>query len=108
MSDAIISFIFIFFTFSLLFFYEFFEFVPKFLSYNPFHYIQDDKDILKLAENLLEFSKNSIEDLKAYSIVEKQTLKEVNGVGYILSHNKTKARVVVILNDDTNKVFNIG
>lgn len=49
-----------------------------------------------------------IEDLKAYSIVEKQTLKEVNGVGYILSHNKTKARVVVILNDDTNKVFNIG
>ncbi len=49
-----------------------------------------------------------IEDLKEYSIVEKQTLKEVNGVGYILSHNKTKARVVVILNDDTNKVFNIG
>ncbi len=49
-----------------------------------------------------------IEDLKEYSIVEKQTLKEVNGIGYILSHNKTKARVVVILNDDPNKVFNIG
>ena len=49
-----------------------------------------------------------IEDLKAYSIVEKQMLKEVNGVGYILSNNKTKARVVIILNDDTNKVFNIG
>ena len=40
--------------------------------------------------------------------MEKKELKEVNGYGYILSHNKTKARVAVIENDDTNKVFTIG
>ncbi len=51
---------------------------------------------------------SKLEDLKAYSIVEKRALKEVNGTGYILSHNKTKARVLVVENDDNNKVFTIG
>ena len=51
---------------------------------------------------------SKLENLTAYTVVEKKELKEVNGYGYILSHNKTKARVVVIENDDTNKVFTIG
>lgn len=51
---------------------------------------------------------SSIEQLKAYTIVEKKELEEVKGTGYVLSHNKTKARVMVIVNDDNNKVFNIG
>ncbi len=51
---------------------------------------------------------SSLEELKAYTLIEKRELKEVKGVGYILSHNKTKARVMVICNDDNNKVFNIG
>lgn len=51
---------------------------------------------------------NNLEQLKGYTILSKEELKEVNGVGYILSHNKTKARVSVILNDDKNKVFTIG
>ena len=51
---------------------------------------------------------NNIEQLKGYTILSKQELKEVNGVGYILSHNKTKARVSLVLNDDNNKVFTIG
>ncbi len=50
---------------------------------------------------------SNLESLKAYTIVDKQELKEVNGCGYVLSHNKTKARVMVIVNDDNNKVFNI-
>lgn len=50
----------------------------------------------------------NLDGLKAYTLVEKQELKEVNGVGYVLQHNKTKARVMVIENDDTNKVFAIG
>lgn len=50
----------------------------------------------------------SIESLKRYSIIEKKELKEVDGIGYVLSHNKTKARVLVIENKDNNKVFNIG
>ena len=51
---------------------------------------------------------SKLENLTAYTVVEKKELKEVNGYGYILSHNKTKARVAVIENDDTNKVFTIG
>lgn len=51
---------------------------------------------------------SSLEQLKAYSLVEKRELSEVNGTGYVLSHNKTKARVMVIENDDSNKVFTIG
>ncbi|MBQ8923912.1 MAG: insulinase family protein, partial [Lachnospiraceae bacterium] len=46
--------------------------------------------------------------LKAYELIEKKTLDEVKGTGYVLSHKKTKARVVVIENDDNNKVFSIG
>lgn len=51
---------------------------------------------------------NKIEQMSAYTVVLKQELEEVSGVGYILSHNKTKARVALILNDDNNKVFTIG
>ena len=46
---------------------------------------------------------SKLENLTASTVVEKKELKEVNGYGYILSHNKTKARVAVIENDDTNK-----
>lgn len=45
--------------------------------------------------------------LSAYTLVEKKELPEYNGTGYLLSHVKTKARVLLIDNDDTNKVFNI-
>lgn len=51
---------------------------------------------------------SSLEELTAYSVIEKRELSEVNGTGYVLSHNKTKARVMVIENDDNNKVFTIG
>ncbi|MBQ4231671.1 MAG: hypothetical protein II699_00190, partial [Lachnospiraceae bacterium] len=37
-----------------------------------------------------------------------EDLSNVNGVGYVFSHTKTKARVAVISNDDDNKVFTIG
>ena len=43
-----------------------------------------------------------------YTVVKEESLPEVNGKGYILSHNKTKARICVIENDDDNKVFSIG
>lgn len=50
----------------------------------------------------------NIENLINYTILQKKELKEVDGTGYVLSHNKTKARVMVIENKDNNKVFNIG
>lgn len=49
-----------------------------------------------------------ISDLKAYEIVQEKDLPELHGKGYLLSHIKTKARVLVVENDDINKVFNIG
>ena len=50
----------------------------------------------------------NIKDLKAYRIVEEKDLPEVHGKGYVLEHIKTSARVLIIENDDVNKVFNIG
>lgn len=50
----------------------------------------------------------NIRDLKAYRITEVKELPEMHGRGYVLEHIKTKARVLVIENDDINKVFNIG
>jgi Predicted Zn-dependent peptidases, insulinase-like len=49
----------------------------------------------------------NIDSLKAYTLIDTKELPEYNGTGYLLSHNKTKARVLLIDNDDTNKVFNI-
>ncbi len=43
-----------------------------------------------------------------YTLIEEKNLPEVNGKGYVLSHNKTKARFLVIENDDDNKVFSVG
>ena len=46
--------------------------------------------------------------LEAYDLIERQTVEAMGAVGYLLCHKKTKARVVVLLNDDKNKVFNIA
>ena len=44
----------------------------------------------------------------AYDLVQEEEIPELKAVGYIYRHRKTKARVVVISNDDINKVFTIG
>lgn len=44
----------------------------------------------------------------AYDLLEEEAIPELSATGYIFRHRKTKARVVVISNDDTNKVFTIG
>jgi hypothetical protein len=45
---------------------------------------------------------------QSYELKKQEFIEELNGTGYILEHKKTKARVVVVVNDDENKVFNIG
>lgn len=45
---------------------------------------------------------------QAYELKKKEILEELNGTGYIFEHKKTKARLVVVSNDDENKVFHIG
>ena len=49
-----------------------------------------------------------IEDLKNYNIVEHRFLKDINTDSYLLSHIKTGARVIVMPNDEENKVFYIA
>ena len=46
--------------------------------------------------------------LPAYTLVKKEEIKELNSIGYLLSHNKTKARIALMLNEDNNKVFSVG
>ncbi len=44
----------------------------------------------------------------AYELIEEHPIKELDTVGYILRHKKTGARVVLMENDDDNKVFYIA
>lgn len=49
-----------------------------------------------------------VNNCRAYELLEKRKLEELDSVGYLLEHKKTKAKVVLIENDDNNKVFTIG
>ncbi len=49
-----------------------------------------------------------IEQLQAYTVLEKRQIKDIRSVGYLLKHNRTGARVALLSNDDENKVFYIG
>ncbi|MCR5215590.1 MAG: insulinase family protein [Lachnospiraceae bacterium] len=45
---------------------------------------------------------------KNYELVEEHFLKDLNSTGYLCKHKKTGARVLILSNDDDNKVFSIG
>lgn len=49
-----------------------------------------------------------IKELKEYDVIKQQNIKEVNSEGWLLKHKKTGAKIVLLSNDDDNKVFNIG
>ncbi len=49
-----------------------------------------------------------IEDLKAYEVIEKRQIDDINSMSYLLRHKKTGARIALLSNDDENKVFYIG
>lgn len=50
----------------------------------------------------------TIEQLSAYELIQKQKMPELKSTGYRMRHKKTGARVVLIENEDENKVFTIG
>ncbi len=52
--------------------------------------------------------KMQIEQVQAYTLIEKKKIKELNSECYLMKHKKTGARVVLVSNDDNNKVFYIG
>jgi len=49
-----------------------------------------------------------IEDLQAYEVMEKREIADIRSMAYLVRHKKTGARVVLLENDDENKVFYIG
>ncbi len=50
----------------------------------------------------------NIDALKKYELVEQKTLQDLKSEGYLLRHKKSGARVLLMENDDENKVFSIG
>jgi len=48
-----------------------------------------------------------LKDLQAYELLQQQTIDDIHAEGYLLRHKKSGARVVILENDDENKVFNI-
>ncbi len=44
----------------------------------------------------------------SYDFVLEEKLEDMNGIGTLLVHKKTGARVAIVANDDNNKVFSIG
>lgn len=52
--------------------------------------------------------KLDISKISAYELVSREELNDINSEGILLKHKKTGARVVLVSNDDDNKVFYIG
>ena len=49
-----------------------------------------------------------LKETTTYEFVKKEEIDELNSTGYLLYHKKTGAKVVLLANEDNNKVFNIG
>lgn len=47
-------------------------------------------------------------DLNAYEVIQTEDLSDLKSKGYLLKHKKSGARVLLMENDDENKVFSIG
>lgn len=50
----------------------------------------------------------NFEKLPQYRLIKQENLNDIHAMGYLLEHRKTHARVLVLENDDENKVFNIA
>ena len=48
------------------------------------------------------------EHCKAYTLLQEQQIDDIHAHGYLLRHNKSGARVLLLENEDDNKVFNIA
>ena len=49
-----------------------------------------------------------LEDVTSYEVLEKREIKELRSMAYLCRHKKTGAKVVLMENEDENKVFYIG
>ena len=58
-------------------------------------------------KDIIEKNK-SIYEKDAYEVVINKYIEEINSDAWLLKHKKTGARIVLLSNNDDNKVFNIG
>lgn len=49
-----------------------------------------------------------IENCPAYELIKEEEIRDIHAKGYLLRHKKSGARVLLMENDDENKVFNIA
>ena len=50
----------------------------------------------------------AIKDLNQYEVLQERDIRGLKSKGYLLRHRKSGARLVLMENDDENKVFSIG
>ncbi len=50
----------------------------------------------------------TVEQLRAYELIEKRQIEDIHSLSYVLRHKKSGARVALLSNEDKNKVFYIG
>ena len=50
----------------------------------------------------------NIENCPAYELIKEEEIRDIHAKGYLLRHRKSGARVLLMENDDENKVFNIA
>ena len=53
-------------------------------------------------------SSSEVKNLPAYHLEYEEVLSDCNSVGLVYQHNKSKARICVVSNEDDNKVFMVG
>lgn len=61
----------------------------------------------RMFKDFIEKNK-SIYEKDAYEVVINKYIEEINSDAWLLKHKKTGARIVLLSNEDDNKVFNIG
>jgi len=50
----------------------------------------------------------SVKDLRAYDLIQEEKLEGIKSYGYLMKHKKSGARLLLVENEDDNKVFSIG
>ena len=49
----------------------------------------------------------NMDRIPAYELILKEEISDIHSEGYLLKHKKSGARVMVLKNEDENKVFNM-
>ena len=61
-----------------------------------------------IKKNKKGYTKMNAEHCKAYTLLQEQQIDDIHAHGYLLRHNKSGARVLLLETEDDNKVFNIA